>query len=111
MEIHENIKLLREKRGETLEEVAKAIGSSKQTIQRYETGEIKNIPYDKIVALAKHFRVKPGAIMGWEDTEDITDNMVEEHIELISLFEQLNDTQKTTILDMMKWIIKNEKGE
>lgn len=109
MEIHENIKLLREKRGETLEEVAKAIGSSKQTIQRYETGEIKNIPYDKIVALAKHFRVKPGAIMGWEDTEDITDNMVSEHIELISKWERLSPEKQKAVMDIIDAL--NGEGE
>ena len=112
MEVHENIKLLREKRKETLEDVAKAIGSSKQTIQRYETGEIKNIPYDKIIALSNHFRVKPGVIMGWEDTEDISDDMVSEHIELISLYEQMNDTQKSAAIDMMKLILRaGNKGE
>lgn len=111
MEIKDNIKKLREQHKETLEDVAKAIGSSKQTVQRYETGEIKNIPYDKVVALAKHFGVSPGFLMGWEDTEDISDNMVEEHIELISLYEQLNDKQKAGMLDMMKLFIKSNKGE
>lgn len=109
MEIHENIKLLREKRGETLEEVAKAISSSKQTIQRYETGEIKNIPYDKIVALAKHFRVKPGAIMGWEDTEDVTDDMVSEHIELISKWIRLSPEKQKAVMDIIDAL--NGEGE
>lgn len=109
MEIHENIKLLREKRGETLEEVAKAIGSSKQTIQRYETGEIKNIPYDKIVALAKHFRVKPGAIMGWEDNEDVTDDMVSEHIELISKWVRLSPEKQKAVMDIIDAL--NGEGE
>lgn len=109
MEIHENIKLLREKRGETLEEVAKAIGSSKQTIQRYETGEIKNIPYDKILALAKHFRVKPGAIMGWEDTEDVTDDVVSEHIELISKWIRLSPEKQKAVMDIIDAL--NGEGE
>lgn len=109
MEIHENIKLLREKRGETLEEVAKAIGSSKQTIQRYETGEIKNIPYDKIVALAKYFRVKPGAIMGWEDAEDFSDDMVSEHIELISKWIRLSPEKQKAVMDIIDAL--NGEGE
>lgn len=109
MEIHENIKLLREKRGETLEEVAKAIGSSKQTIQRYETGEIKNIPYDKIIALSNHFRVKPGVIMGWEDTEDVTDDMVGEHIELISKWIRLSPEKQKAVMDIID--VLNGEGE
>lgn len=109
MEIHENIKLLREKRGETLEEVAKAIGSSKQTIQRYETGEIKNIPYDKIIALSNHFRVKPGVIMGWEDTEDFTDDMVSEHIDLISKWVRLSPEKQKAVMDIIDAL--NGEGE
>lgn len=106
MEIKDNIKLLREKHSETLEEVAKAIGSSKQTIQRYETGEIKNIPYDKIIALAKHFRVKPSVIMGWEDTEVVNDDIVEEHIELISLYEKLKPDEKEHILETIRLLVR-----
>lgn len=105
MEIHENIKLLREKRGETLEEVAKAIGSSKQTIQRYETGEIKNIPYDKIVSLAKHFRVKPSAIMGWEDKEEVTDDIVSEHIELVTKWVKLSPEEQKAVMDIIDALI------
>lgn len=108
MGICENIKTLREKNNQTLEEVAKAIGSSKQTIQRYETGEIKNIPYDKVVALADHFFVTPGYLMGWEEKSEnpITDNIVSKDIELLDLFHKLNDSQKDHIIATMKLLIK-----
>lgn len=68
MGIHDNIKKLRLERNQTLEEVGKSIGTSKQTIQRYENGEITNIPYDKIELLAKHFNVSPAFLMDWEET-------------------------------------------
>ena len=68
MGIRENIKKLRLERNQTLEEVGKSIGTSKQTIQRYENGEITNIPYDKIELLAKHFNVSPAFLMDWEET-------------------------------------------
>lgn len=108
MGISENIKALREKNNQTLEEVAKAIGSSKQTIQRYETGEIKNIPYDKVIALAEHFIVTPGYLMGWEEKNKnpITDNIVSKDIELLDLFHKLNDSQKNHIISTMKLLIK-----
>ena len=44
----DRIKKLRNELGLTLEEVAKKVGTSRQTIQRYESGEISNIPSDKI---------------------------------------------------------------
>ena len=67
MNIHENIKRLREEQNLTLEEVGKRTGTTKQTIKRYESGEISAIPYDRIISLAKCFKVTPSYLMGWED--------------------------------------------
>ena len=74
MSIHENIKRLREEQNLTLEEVGKRTGTTKQTIKRYESGEISTIPYDRIIALAKCFNVTPGYLMGWEDNNNIIEN-------------------------------------
>ena len=46
---------------------------SRQTIQRYESGVIGNIPYDKIEGIAKALNVTPGYLMGWEQLPDIPD--------------------------------------
>lgn len=67
MEIKDRLYNLRKEKRFTLEEVGKKIGVSKQTISRYENGEIENIPYEKIVALAAVYGVSPGYIVGWED--------------------------------------------
>lgn len=53
----------------TLEELAEIIGTSKQTINRYENGIISNIPSDKIVALANALDTTPQNLMGWADSE------------------------------------------
>lgn len=66
MNINENIKELRSKKGLTLEQLGASVGVSKQTIQRYETGQIATIPYDKIVLLARALSVTPQYLMGWE---------------------------------------------
>ena len=55
MSIGENIHRRRIELGMTLEEVSKQVGVSRQTLSRYETGVIGNIPSDKIEALAKAF--------------------------------------------------------
>ena len=77
MRINEKIKSLRKQKDMTLEDVAKKVGVSRQTIQRYESGVISNIPYDSIMGLAKAFNVHPGVLMGWdaaeEQLEDATD--------------------------------------
>jgi transcriptional regulator with XRE-family HTH domain len=66
MTIHENIKRLRLEKNLTLEELGKKVGTTKQTIKRYESGEISTIPYDKIVLLADTLGVAPGVLMGWQ---------------------------------------------
>lgn len=72
MSIGTQIKQQRLKKGYTLEELAKQVGTSKQTIQRYETGVISNIPSDKIEAIANALGVSPAFIMGWEEKEQDT---------------------------------------
>ena len=49
----------------TLEELAAAIGTSKQTIHRYENGIIANIPQAKVEELATALGTTPAALMGW----------------------------------------------
>lgn len=59
------LKSLRLERGMTLEKLGEAIGTSKQTIHRYENGIIDNIPRAKIEALASALKVTPAELMGW----------------------------------------------
>lgn len=69
MSIGENIKKKRLARNLTLEELANYIGTSKQTIQRYESGVISNIPSDKIELIAKYLNTTPAYLMGWETAQ------------------------------------------
>jgi len=64
--IGDNIKNKRTELGLTLREVADRAGVSKQTIQRYETGTISNIPSDKVEKVATALNVTPAYLMGWE---------------------------------------------
>lgn len=70
MDFKDKIKINRENLGYTLEELAKLVGVSAPTIQRYESGEIKNVRRDKIANLAKALNVSPSYLMGWEDENE-----------------------------------------
>ena len=72
--IAENIKRLRKRCRMTLEELASAVGTSKQTIHRYENGVISNIPPEKVVAIAKALSTTPAKLMGWGEEEFSTIN-------------------------------------
>lgn len=69
MAIKDRIRNRRIQLGLTLEQVAQKLNTSKQTIQRYETGIISNIPSDKIEALADILDTTPQYLMGWEEPE------------------------------------------
>jgi transcriptional regulator with XRE-family HTH domain len=70
MDFKGKIKSRRLQLGLTLEDVAKAVGVSAPTIQRYESGEIKNVGKDKIKALADALQVTPTFLMGWEEVPE-----------------------------------------
>lgn len=69
MEFKDKIRILREQSGLTLEEVAKKVGVSAPTIQRYETGDIKNVRRDKIAKLATALYTTPSYLMDWEEPD------------------------------------------
>ena len=64
----ERIRARRRALGLTLEDVAAATGTSRQTIQRYENGVIGNIPDERLEALARALSTTPAYLMGWEKT-------------------------------------------
>jgi transcriptional regulator with XRE-family HTH domain len=71
MSIGARIKERRKAKGLTLEELSLHVSVSRQTLSRYETGIIKNIPSDKMEALAWELETTPAYLMGW--TEDYYD--------------------------------------
>ena len=81
MSIGKNIKNRRKELDLTQEDIAKRIGVSKQTVQKYESGVIANIPSDKIEMVAEILKTTPAKLMGWEDPDrylspTITDDVV-----------------------------------
>lgn len=85
MAIKDIIKERRIELGLTLEQVADKVGTSKQTIQRYETGVISNIPSDKIEALAVALQTTPQHIMGWDIEDDIPDTYFNDEAKAIAM--------------------------
>lgn len=66
-EIIKRIKERRIRQNLSYQDLADKTGISKSTLQRYETGFIKNLPIDKLEILAKALDTTPGYLMGWEE--------------------------------------------
>jgi len=61
------IKSLREKHEMTQDQLAEKLGTTKQTVFKYENDIITNIPSDKVELMAEIFSVSPAYIMGWDE--------------------------------------------
>ena len=62
--VSDRIKMRRRELGLSYQELADSTGISKSTLQRYETGSIKNIPLDKLDSLAKGLQTDALFILG-----------------------------------------------
>ena len=67
--VNERMRDLRRMSDVTLLDMAKRIGVSEATVQRYESGKIEKVPYKAIIEYAKAFNVVPEYIMGWVENK------------------------------------------
>ncbi len=105
MDIGFRMRNRRQQLGLTLEEVAKSVGISRQTMSRYETGIIGNIPSDKIEAVALALETTPAYLMGWEEAEEEElDN------QLVSMLTKLTPTEAAKVEAFVQGLIANRAG-
>ena len=63
------LKQRRKDLGLTLAQIADRMGVAEATVQRWESGNIKSVRYDKLNKLAEVLEVPPYSLMGWEEKE------------------------------------------
>lgn len=63
----DRLKSRRKELGLTLLQVAKRVGISEGTVQRWENGIIKSLRYENVVKLADALETTPAYLMGWEE--------------------------------------------
>lgn len=61
------LKTRRKELGLTLAQIADKMGVSEATVQRWESGNIKSIRYEKVGKLSSILGVQPSDLMGWTD--------------------------------------------
>ena len=69
-DIMKRMKNRREELNMSYQTLSEKVGISKSTLQRYETGYIKNMPVDKLEEIANALNVSPAYLMGWGSTPD-----------------------------------------
>ena len=93
--IMKRMKDRREELNMSYQTLSEKVGISKSTLQRYETGYIKNMPVDKLEAIADALNVSPSYLMGWDEYKPTTlaahfdgDDYTEDELDEIKQFAQ-----------------------
>lgn len=102
----------RKELGLSYQELSERTGLSKSTLQRYETGDIMNIPLSKIDILAKALQISPKYIMGWQDNLNpltISFSLTIKEKEIIKEYRSLNEEGKEKIIDYIDDLVTSGK--
>lgn len=109
MTIGDKIKALRVSKNMTQEELADAVKTKKQTIHKYETGIISNIPASKIKLMADYLNTTPAYLMGWEDPEAPAEDTSDIDREFKKLLSDMSEQDKEWLLNVIKSVIEGRK--
>ncbi|MEH2949515.1 helix-turn-helix transcriptional regulator [Sporofaciens sp. JLR.KK001] len=90
-EIGSRIKYARDLKDATLEDIAKKVGVTKSTIQRYEAGKISAIKIPVVDAIAIALNVNPAWIVGKSDDMELPSQKIPK---ILQYYETLNDIGK-----------------
>lgn len=66
-ELGKRLKIARDKRDKSLQDVADAVGVARSTVQRYEAGKINNIKLPVVESFARALNVNPSWLVGKSD--------------------------------------------
>jgi transcriptional regulator with XRE-family HTH domain len=105
--INDRLKDCRIQRNLTLLEVAEKIGVKEATMQRYESGAIKNIKHETVLAIADYYGVSPQYLMGWTDDPrpiTITTARSESESILLDIFRNLNREGQALVIANAKML-------
>lgn len=111
----QRIKELREKKGLTQVELAKVLGTTKQTISKYEKDIVTNIPSDRVEAIAMALDSTPEYILNWKKEQknnDITSDIVvrmrtdQEFLDLCEVLYNLDTNKLDDVVALLKAFLK-----
>ena len=104
MDVGQKIKVLREEKGMTLEELGDKVGVGKSTVRKWETGIIPKI--------ADALGTSPAYLMGWEEESNTADTLLEAYDSglasdaqfkrLMEYYKKLNQADRDMIENMAK---------
>lgn len=111
------MKTRREELGLSYQDLAEKMGMSKSSLQRYETGNIKNFPVGKLPDLARALETTPSELTGWgieeqtNSTRDLLDGeLFAAYGEVKESFSE-SDLEEIRLFMRMKAEMKRKKAQ
>lgn len=117
------LKSRRKELGLTLNDIAQYMDVSEATVQRWESGNIKNLRQGRVAKLADILNVSPAKLMGWE-TDDLqsaqdaegllngySGSKVTDDKELLKAIDQyytLSEKEQKLVLDLIDALAQNK---
>ena len=102
------IRFFRKKRGLTQSQLAEAIGETRQTVYKYETGIVRSVPAHKLEKIASVLACTPAELAGWTAQarpvvyEESSPYLTEEEIRLLEAWHQATDKERSIISMILK---------
>ena len=108
MTLGDKIRIAREQVGLTQGELGRLCGTTKQTIYKYESGIVTNIPFDRLEKIASVVGVSSASLLGWEKSEQPTgtdglslENVSEDDLKTIKAFLDLPEEQRRALAKLL----------
>lgn len=97
--LNDRIKNRRLQLGYTLLYIAEYLGVKEATVQRYESGDIKNIKHETIVSLSEILNCDPAYLMGWQDSPFRQSSLSAYEETLVSIARTLNNSGQQKLIE------------
>lgn len=113
VDIVERIKNQRQRLNFSFQDLADLTGMSKSTLQRYESGAIKNIPLSKVEILASALHTTPEYLMGWDENSDVEPDITFDDFTyaLHAETQELTEENKQKLLEMARLFKLSQKQD
>ena len=112
MSLGAKIRELREAQEMSLEDVARLCGTSRQAIYKYENEIVTNIPYDRIILLAKALNTTPAQLFDWKEDKKISPDelaLTEGEKALIKLLRRVPAAEQPIVIEKILSALDNQE--
>ncbi len=105
----ENLRILRNAKGMSQQQLADAIGVTQQAIHQYETDKVEP-DLENLMRLADTLEVSVDLLIGHQTVDPTSNNLISnEEYSVIDFYRSLNSSDKKTIVRLIKLMSSDKK--